>query len=120
LCWVNLLHSPGIQFHAGAKLWFERVNDSGGINGRRIDIKKMDDGYEPERCLANTKQLIDDGVFALFGYIGTPTSLAVLPVVKSSQIPFIAPFTGPWVCVNHSYETCFTCGLLTTTKLRLS
>lgn len=84
----------GIQFHAGAKLWFERVNDSGGINGRRIDIKKVDDGYEPDRCLANTKQLIDEGVFALFGYIGTPTSLAALPVVKSSQIPFIAPFTG--------------------------
>ena len=54
----------------------------------------MDDGYEPDRCLANTKQLIDEGVFALFGYIGTPTSLAALPVVKSSQIPFIAPFTG--------------------------
>lgn len=84
----------GIQFHAGAKLWFERVNDAGGINGRRIEIKKMDDGYEPERCLANTKQLIDDGVFALFGYIGTPTSLAALPVIKSSQIPFVAPFTG--------------------------
>jgi branched-chain amino acid transport system substrate-binding protein len=84
----------GIQFHAGAKLWFERVNDNGGINGRRIEMKKMDDGYEPERCLANTKQLIDDGVFALFGYIGTPTSLAALPVIKSSQIPFIAPFTG--------------------------
>jgi branched-chain amino acid transport system substrate-binding protein len=84
----------GIQFHAGAKLWFEQVNDNGGINGRRIEIKKLDDGYEPERCLANTKQLIDEGVFALFGYIGTPTSLAALPVIKSSQIPFIAPFTG--------------------------
>ena len=84
----------GIQFHAGAKLWFDQVNDSGGVNGKFVEIKKMDDGYEPERCLANTKSLIDSGVFALFGYIGTPTCLAALPVIKSSQIPFIAPFTG--------------------------
>jgi branched-chain amino acid transport system substrate-binding protein len=84
----------GIQFHAGAKLWFDQINDKGGVAGKFVEIKKMDDGYEPDRCLANTKNLIDDGVFALFGYIGTPTCLAALPVVKSSQIPFIAPFTG--------------------------
>jgi branched-chain amino acid transport system substrate-binding protein len=84
----------GIQFHAGAKLWFDQLNDSGGVSGKFVEIKKMDDGYEPERCLANTKNLIDSGVFALFGYIGTPTCLAALPVIKSSQIPFIAPFTG--------------------------
>jgi branched-chain amino acid transport system substrate-binding protein len=84
----------GIQFHAGAKLWFDQLNERGGVNGKFVEIKKMDDGYEPERCLANTKTLIDEGVFALFGYIGTPTCLAALPVIKSSQIPFIAPFTG--------------------------
>jgi branched-chain amino acid transport system substrate-binding protein len=84
----------GIQFHAGAKLWFDQLNERGGVNGKFVEIKKMDDGYEPERCLANTKSLIDEGVFALFGYIGTPTCLAALPVIKSSQIPFIAPFTG--------------------------
>jgi branched-chain amino acid transport system substrate-binding protein len=84
----------GIQFHAGAKLWFDQLNEKGGVGGKSVEIKKMDDGYEPERCLANTKTLIDEGVFALFGYIGTPTCLAALPVVKSSQIPFIAPFTG--------------------------
>ena len=84
----------GIQFHAGAKLWFDALNDSGGVNGKFVEIKKMDDGYEPDRCLANTKSLIDAGVFALFGYVGTPTCLAALPVIKSSQIPFIAPFTG--------------------------
>ena len=84
----------GIQFHAGAKLWFDQLNDKGGVGGKTVEIKKMDDGYEPERCLANTKNLIDDGVFALFGYVGTPTCLAALPVIKSSQIPFIAPFTG--------------------------
>ena len=84
----------GIQLHAGAKLWFDQLNERGGVNGKFVEIKKMDDGYEPDRCLANTKSLIDDGVFALFGYIGTPTCLAAFPVIKSSQIPFISPFTG--------------------------
>jgi branched-chain amino acid transport system substrate-binding protein len=84
----------GIQFHAGAKLWFDRVNDKGGVFGRRIELKALDDGYEPARCAANTRRFIEEGVFALFGYTGTSTCMAALPAVKASQIPFIAPCTG--------------------------
>ena len=84
----------GIQFHAGARLWFDQLNQQGGVGGHNIVIRTLDDGYEPERCAANTRQLIDEDVFALFGYIGTPTSLAALPLVKREQVPFIAPFTG--------------------------
>lgn len=75
-------------------MWFDQVNAQGGVGGKSIEIKKLDDGYEPDRCAANTRQLIDEGVFALFGYIGTPTSLAALPMVKAGKVPFIAPFTG--------------------------
>ena len=84
----------GIQFHRGARVWFDQINAQGGVNGKSIEIRKMDDGYEPERCAANTLKLIDAGVFALFGYIGTPTCLAALPMVQAEQVPFIAPFTG--------------------------
>jgi ABC-type branched-subunit amino acid transport system substrate-binding protein len=84
----------GIQFHQGAKIWFDQVNARGGVDGRSIEIKMMDDGYEPDRCAENTRKLIDQDVFALFGYIGTPTSLAALPLTLKEQIPFIAPFTG--------------------------
>ena len=84
----------GIQFHQGAKLWFDQVNVQGGIAGRTIEIKTMDDGYEPDRCVENTKQLIGEDVFALFGYIGTPTSVAALPLLAKDKVPFIAPFTG--------------------------
>jgi ABC-type branched-subunit amino acid transport system substrate-binding protein len=84
----------GIQFHEGAKLWFEQVNAAGGIAGRAIEIRKMDDGYEPDRCAANTAKLIEDDVFGLFGYIGTPTSLAALPLATKARMPFLAPFTG--------------------------
>ena len=84
----------GTQFHAGARLWFDQLNAKGGVGGRQVEIRQLDDGYEPDRCVANTEKLIKDEVFALFGYIGTPTSLAALPLATSARVPFIAPFTG--------------------------
>jgi branched-chain amino acid transport system substrate-binding protein len=87
----------GLQFHLGAQLYFEALNHKGGVNGRRIELTRLDDGYEPERCAANTRQLIADGVFALFGYIGTPTSVVALPLATEAKVPFFAPFTGAQV-----------------------
>jgi ABC-type branched-subunit amino acid transport system substrate-binding protein len=84
----------GQQFRAGAQLVFERANARGGINGRQIELQSLDDGYEPDRCAENTRKLVDAGVYALFGYIGTPTSLAALPLATHLGRPFIAPFTG--------------------------
>ncbi|MFM9880887.1 MAG: ABC transporter substrate-binding protein [Burkholderiaceae bacterium] len=84
----------GIQFNNGAKLFFDSVNAKGGVLGRQIELRLVDDGYEPERTAANTKKFIEDGVFALFGYIGTPTSLAALPLATAAKVPFFAPFTG--------------------------
>jgi ABC-type branched-subunit amino acid transport system substrate-binding protein len=75
--------------------YFEYVNGQGGVHGRRILLKSLDDGYEPSRTVTNTKKLIDeDRVFALFGYVGTPTSLAAKPYFVSGKLPFFAPFTG--------------------------
>ncbi len=84
----------GLQMHRGARLVFDAVNAAGGINGQAIELRLLDDGYEPERCQANTEQLIRDEAFALFGYVGTPTSLAVLPRINEERIPFFGPFTG--------------------------
>lgn len=84
----------GIKYNEGANLWFEQVNAQGGIQGRLIEIRKLDDGYEPDRCQANTQKFLQEDVFALFGYVGTPTSVSVLPMVNKAQVPFIAPFTG--------------------------
>jgi branched-chain amino acid transport system substrate-binding protein len=84
----------GIQFHAGAKLFFDQLNGQGGVNNQRIEIVQLDDGYEPDRCIENTNKLLAAEVFALFGYIGTPTSLAALPLAIKAQTPFFAPFTG--------------------------
>jgi branched-chain amino acid transport system substrate-binding protein len=84
----------GIQFFEGAKLYFDSVNAKGGLGGKTIELRKLDDGYEPERTAINTKQFISDGVFALFGYIGTPTSVVALPLATEARVPFFAPFTG--------------------------
>ncbi|MBP6765782.1 MAG: ABC transporter substrate-binding protein [Rubrivivax sp.] len=84
----------GEQFKRGATLLLERVNARGGVAGRNIELQSLDDGYEPDRCAANTRKFIEQGVFALFGYIGTPTSLAALPLATAAKLPFVAPFTG--------------------------
>ena len=87
----------GIQFHLGAKLYFDQLNTQGGVLRRQLVIRQLDDGYQPDRCAANTRQLIDEDVFALFGYIGTPTSVAALPLAQQAKVPFFAPFTGAMV-----------------------
>jgi branched-chain amino acid transport system substrate-binding protein len=82
----------GVQFHQGAKLFLDQYNAQPGR--RNVVIRNMDDGYEPDRCAANTQKLIEEDVFALFGYVGTPTSLAALPLAVKDKVPFVAPLTG--------------------------
>ncbi|MDF1484951.1 ABC transporter substrate-binding protein [Ramlibacter sp. H39-3-26] len=84
----------GLQFNAGARLYFDQLNAQGGVGRRLIEIARLDDGYEPDRCAENTRKFIADDVFALFGYIGTPTTLAALPLLTQARIPLLAPFTG--------------------------
>jgi ABC-type branched-subunit amino acid transport system substrate-binding protein len=84
----------GIQFHQGAKLYFDQLNAQGGVHRKPIELVKLDDGYEPERCVENTRKLLAEDPLALFGYIGTPTSLAALPIATAAKVPFFAPFTG--------------------------
>ncbi|KZT17302.1 ABC transporter permease [Acidovorax sp. GW101-3H11] len=84
----------GVQFNQGAKLFFDQLNAQGGVGKRMVEIRTLDDGYEPDRCAENTRKLIADEVFALFGYIGTPTSLAAMPLFNQAKVPFFGPFTG--------------------------
>ncbi len=85
----------GKQMNAGARLYFEQINQQGGIYGRKIRIEALDDYYEPEPAASNTKKLIEeDRVFALFGYVGTPTSQAALPLAIQAKVPFFGPYTG--------------------------
>ena len=88
----------GLDYRDGALAWFAEVNRRGGIHGRRIRLISLDDNYEPQLTVRNTKRLINqDKVFALFGYVGTPTVKAILPLVEQAQIPLVAPLTGATV-----------------------
>ncbi|CAB5675476.1 Leucine-specific-binding protein precursor [Delftia tsuruhatensis] len=84
----------GQPFHEGAKLYFEQLNAQGGVGRRNIELRVVDDGYEPERCVANTQRFLSDDVFALFGYVGTSTSMAALPLLQKARVPLFAPLTG--------------------------
>ena len=84
----------GIQMNAGAKIYFDALNTNVGVNGQTVELRTLDDGYEPERCKANTEKFIKDDVFGLIAYVGTPTCVAALPLVNEAKIPFFGPFTG--------------------------
>ena len=73
---------------------FEAINQKGGIHGQRLVLDSLDDAYEPEAAIANTRELIQRNVFALVGAVGTPTSLAAQPIATEAGVPYIAPFTG--------------------------
>ena len=85
----------GLDMQLGASLYFNHVNGRGGVNGRKIVLKTLDDGYESARAAENTRKLInEERVFALFGYVGTPTAQASLPIFTEAKVPFVGPFTG--------------------------
>lgn len=86
----------GESIRDGARLYFSEVNRAGGVHGRKIALLSLDDGYAPGRAVENTKLFLEDNsVFALFGYLGTQTSSAVVPVVSDAKIPFFGAFVGP-------------------------
>ncbi len=90
----GLASELGINMRRGIESAFQEVNAKGGVNGRRLELKFMDDAYEPEAAISNTKKLIEERVFALIGAVGTPTSRSATPVAAAEGIPYVAPFTG--------------------------
>lgn len=84
----------GRNMRLGIEAAFREANEAGGVHGRRIELTSLDDAYEPEAAIANTQQLIGEGVFALIGAVGTPTSRSATPIAAEAGAPYIAPFTG--------------------------
>ena len=85
----------GTNMKLGIEAAFYEVNQQGGVHGRSLELTSRDDAYEPEAAIANTLHLIEEeGVFALIGAVGTPTSRSATPVTLKASIPYIAPFTG--------------------------
>lgn len=91
----------GTELWRGAQAAFSEVNAAGGVHGRQIRVVAYDDGYDGVAAQANTAKLIDgDTVFALFGYVGTPTLVAALPTILKAQpsgLFLFSNFTGAHV-----------------------
>ena len=74
---------------------FQSQNFEGGVQGHRLMLNSLDDGYLPANCSANTEALVSTGnVMDLLGYFGTSTTLAALPIAVNASIPLIGPYTG--------------------------
>jgi branched-chain amino acid transport system substrate-binding protein len=79
----------------GAKLYLDKVNAAGGVNGQTIELVSMDDKFDPKLAFENAKVLIEERkVSALFLTRGTPHNEAILPLLKQHKIVLIAPSTG--------------------------
>jgi branched-chain amino acid transport system substrate-binding protein len=79
----------------GAKAYFEYVNDHGGVYGRKIIYKDLDDGYNPPQTVQLTRQLVEqDGIFADFNPLGTPTNTQIRPYLNQEKVPQLFVATG--------------------------
>ncbi len=85
----------GQGMRIGLEAAFAEVNKAGGVKGRKLELKSVDDGYEPTQSIEGVKKLLgEDKVFAIAGAVGTPTAAATLPIASEAGAPFIGAFTG--------------------------
>ena len=82
---------------AGARLYFNSINQRGGIAGQKIELISLDDKFDPKLAVENAKTLIARGVVTLFLTRGTPHTQALMPLLTESRIPLVGPSTGAMV-----------------------
>lgn len=92
--------APGYsEIAPAAQAYFNYVNANGGINGRKITLKYLDDAYNPTQTVTQTKQLVlQDKVFAMLGALGTPTHTKVVDFLNAERVPdlFVASGCNCW------------------------
>lgn len=90
--------SLGIEVKRGVDAYFKEVNASGGVQGRKLKLLALDDGYEPARTAPNMRKLISEHkVFGVLGNVGTPTAVVSVPIANEYKVPFFGAFTGAGV-----------------------
>jgi branched-chain amino acid transport system substrate-binding protein len=85
----------GVAAADGMKLYFDQVNAAGGVNGRRVVQRILDDDNQAPNAEANARQLVKDGAFILFSSIDGGPSTAVMKVANELKVPFFGPLAGP-------------------------
>jgi branched-chain amino acid transport system substrate-binding protein len=96
---ATVLEGPASALGQGMKMGLEaafaEINKAGGVKGRKLELKSVDDGYEPTKSIEAVKKLLEeDKVFAIAGAVGTPTAAATQPIATAAGAPFIGAFTG--------------------------
>lgn len=75
--------------------YFKMLNEQGGINGRKVNLVSLDDGYSPPKTLEQTRKLVEqDEVLAVVGSLGTPTNAAIQKYLTAKKIPHLLLATG--------------------------
>lgn len=70
--------------------YFRKINEAGGINGRKVTLISLDDAFSPPKTVEQTRKLVeDDGVLAIVGSTGTPTNLATVKYLNTNKVPQI-------------------------------
>lgn len=87
-------HFLGTETVTGAKAYFDLTNDEGGVEGRKLKLLSYDDSYDPAKTETCFNRLLEQRVFALGFFVGTPTALKYLPMAESNKIPLVGLFTG--------------------------
>ncbi|MGB3447912.1 MAG: ABC transporter substrate-binding protein [Xanthobacteraceae bacterium] len=89
---------PASSFAAIGKAmtaYFKKVNTEGGVNGRKIDLISLDDGYSPPKAVEQTRRLVEsDEVFAIVGTFGSPTNFAIQKYLNIKKVPGLFLGTG--------------------------
>lgn len=84
----------GVPYFQGAKLYIDRINAAGGIQGRRLELVTVDDQGQSANTVRHTRALVDQGALALFGYLGAPQVTAAYAVIKDTDVLMFAPLSA--------------------------
>ncbi|HEX4545095.1 MAG TPA: ABC transporter substrate-binding protein [Candidatus Acidoferrum sp.] len=94
----------GTETVTGAKAYFDMVNEADGVDGRKLKLISYDDSYDPAKTETCFNRLMEQKVFALGFFVGTPTAVKYVPMAESNKIPLVGLFTGAqtlYVPVRH-------------------
>lgn len=91
----NGKNAYGTAAHTGMKVYFDALNAAGGVNGRKIVLRTLDDDNKTATAESNARKLVQEGAFILFGPVEGGPSTAVANVASELKVPLFGPMAGP-------------------------
>ena len=105
---TGALSYANVQLNAASRAVFDEVNGKGGVHGRKITLTSIDDQFDAKRALENYQRLVnEEKVFAFYGIGGTPSNMAIAPLLEEAKIPHLAPISGSDALHNPKFRHTF-------------